>query len=223
MGDRNQLRFGQRHLRLFRAPCLEIGSRDGGHTVSFRDALAAPAGDYLGVDMEPGPGVDVVLDLTGDFSLVSRRLPVPFATIFCLSVLEHCRQPFRMAETIRRLLAPGGVLFVSVPFAWEIHRFPDDYWRFTPEAVRLLFPDIEFPPAQCAYHSQVEDAFHALAEGPPRLGRALNDGSRKRRVPVFRGMSALLGRSRLVCRALPYDYLFPPVMIDMIGHKGRMR
>ena len=218
MGDENQRRFGMRNLQLFRLPCLEIGSRECGHTVSFKQAFAAPAGEYLGVDMEPGPGVDVALDLTADFSLVSRRLPAPFATIFCLSVLEHCRQPFLMAENIQRLLAPGGSLYVSVPFAWEIHSFPSDYWRFTPEAIRLLFPAIEFPSARCAFHTQVEDDFRPLEDGPPRLGRALNRAGRPRG-PVYRTVSALLGRSRWMRRALPHDYLLPPIQLDMIGRK----
>lgn len=218
MGDRNQLRFGMRHRRLFRPPCLEIGSRECGHTVSFRPEFADRAGAYVGVDMADGPGVDVDLDLTEDFALVSSRLPVRFATIFCLSVLEHCRQPFRMAENIQRLLEPGGILYVSVPFAWEIHSFPSDYWRFTPEAVRLLFSGLEFPPERCAYHSQAEDVFYPLENGPPRLGRALNRAGGARG-PVYRGVSALLGRSGWARRALPYDYLFPPVQLDMIGRK----
>jgi len=218
MGDRNQQRFGESHLRLFRTPCLEVGSRDEGFTVSFRRALDRRPGDYVGIDAAAGPGVDAIVDLAGDFAAVSRVLPGPFATIFCLSVLEHCRQPFRMAENIQRLLAPGGVLFVSVPFAWEIHRFPEDFWRFTPEAIRLLFAAVEFPACQCAYHTQVEGSFLALGDGPPRLGRALNAGGWQRGA-VYRGLSALLGRSRLVRRVLPFDYLFPPVMVDMIGHK----
>ncbi len=217
MGDRNQLLFGRRHRELFRPPCLEVGSRDEGFTVSFRPELDGRPGDYVGVDAESGPGVDAVVDLAGEFSAVSRVLPGAFATVFCLSVLEHCSQPFRMAENIQRLLAPGGTLYVSVPFSWEVHRFPEDYWRFTPAAVRLLFPGVEFPPDLCAYHTQVENDFRPLGDGPPRLGRALNSGHYQRHGRLYRRLSALLGRSRLVRRALPYDYLFPPVMLDMIG------
>jgi SAM-dependent methyltransferase len=221
MGDRNQLLFGLRHLGLFRPPWLEIGSRECGHTVSFKKVFAASAGVYTGVDIEPGPGVDVALDLTGDFSLVSRSLSTPFATIFCLSVMEHCRQPFLMAENIQRLLEPGGILYVSVPFVWEIHHFPVDYWRFTPDAVRLLFPGIDFPADSCAYHSQEEDVFYPLESGPPRLGRARNRAGRPSG-PVYRRISTLLGRMRCVRRVLPYDYLFPPVQLNMIGRKTEM-
>lgn len=218
MGDRNQRLFGLKHRELLRAPCLEIGSRDQGFTVSFRQALSLHAGGYVGVDAAPGPGVDVVADLSDDFSRISRLLPGPFATIICLSVLEHCRQPFRMAENILRLLAPGGTLFVSVPFAWEIHRFPEDYWRFTPDAVRLLFPAVEFPLQSCAYHSQEEDVFFPLEQGPPRLGRALNRFGLPRG-KFYRAASAWLGRRGWIRRALPCDYFFPPVQLDMIGFK----
>ena len=160
----------------------------------------------------------MVLDLAEDFSLVSHHLPNTFATIFCLSVLEHCHQPFRMAENIQRLLAPGGTLYVSVPFVWEIHSFPADYWRFTPEAICLLFAGIDFSPNSCAYHSQDDGIFYPLENGAPRLGRALNRAGRPNR-PFYKIVSALLGRSGLLRRALPYDYLFPPVQIDMIGSK----
>jgi len=37
-----------------------------------------------------------------------------------------------MGESITALLEEAGTLFVSVPFAWHIHAYPSDYWRFTP-------------------------------------------------------------------------------------------
>jgi hypothetical protein len=218
MGDLNQLRFGMMHRRLFHAPCLEIGSREYGHTVSFKQEFTTRPGDYLGVDLEPGPGVDVALDLTADFSLVSSRLPTPFATILCLSVLEHCRQPFLMAENIQRLLAPGGALYVSVPFVWEIHSYPSDYWRFTPAAVRLLFPEVEFSPGCCAYHSQEEDFFSPLENGPPRLELLFREAcARHGRLQALVFVAAK--KIGIFRRSLRHSYLLQPVMIDMIGRK----
>ena len=60
-----------------------------------------------------------------------------------MSVLEHCWHPFRMAESLTALLEPEGTLFLSVPWVWNLHGFPDDYWRFSPSAVRVLFPSFE--------------------------------------------------------------------------------
>jgi hypothetical protein len=40
-----------------------------------------------------------------------------------------------------RILAPGGMLLVSVPMDFRIHDYPSDYWRLTPACLaRLLAP-----------------------------------------------------------------------------------
>ena len=64
----------------------------------------------FGVDMQEGRGVDVVMDLTEGFEQVDKALGRRrFGTIFGLSALEHCREPFKMAENLMRLLKPGGI------------------------------------------------------------------------------------------------------------------
>lgn len=145
MGDWNQLDFVRRHRDLFHPPVLEVGSRDYGNTQDLRALLGET--DYVGVDLVEGPGVDVVVDMASDFATVDKALGERrFRTVFCLSVLEHCRDPFAMCANLTRLMAPEAILYLSVPHVWDIHDYPDDYWRFTPQAVRVLFPDLEFPP-----------------------------------------------------------------------------
>ncbi|WP_440221840.1 class I SAM-dependent methyltransferase [Dokdonella sp. MW10] len=110
--------------------------------------------DVVGIDMLAGPGVDRVLDL-------EESLPDDlglFDHVECMSVLEHSRRPWLLAANIERLMAPGATLFVSVPFVWRIHGYPNDYWRLTPEGVRALFPEIEW--------TAVMLASHGLTEGP---------------------------------------------------------
>jgi predicted O-methyltransferase YrrM len=60
-------------------------------------------------------------------------------TIICTSVFEHVENPFAAAYHVARVMRPGGKLFVSVPFKFSFHQQPDDYWRFTTSALRLLF------------------------------------------------------------------------------------
>lgn len=94
--------------------------------------------DALGVDMEPGEGVDLVADLEerADFG--------PFAHVECLSVLEHSRRPWLLAHNLEEMLLAGGTLFVAAPFAWREHAYPDDYWRFTRSGLAQLFPRIKW-------------------------------------------------------------------------------
>lgn len=97
--------------------------------------------DVVGVDMLPGDGVDVVVDMEDS---KSSYVLGEFEHVECMSVLEHSRKPWKMAETIESLMVPGATIFVSVPFCWRVHGYPSDYWRMTPEALRVLFPNIEW-------------------------------------------------------------------------------
>ena len=89
---------------------------------------------YIGLDMRAGPGVDVVADvLTHEFE------DGQFGTIVSTETLEHCAEPWTAIERMGRWLAPGGKMLISVPFRFDFHEFPSDYWRFTHEGLRLLF------------------------------------------------------------------------------------
>lgn len=91
--------------------------------------------DALGVDMQAGEGVDVVADLEKDDVGC-------FAHIECMSLLEHVKRPWLLAANLERMLEPAGTIFVTVPFIWKLHGYPSDYWRFTHEGIRLLFPAV---------------------------------------------------------------------------------
>jgi SAM-dependent methyltransferase len=94
----------------------------------------------VGIDMLPGPGVDLVWNLEEAPPLGWDQ----FDHIECRSVLEHSRRPWLLAANLERMLVKGGTLDLSVPFVWNVHAYPDDYWRFTVPAVRELFPRIEW-------------------------------------------------------------------------------
>lgn len=109
--------------------------------------------DSIGVDMQEGDGVDVLMDLTKFVDGFG-----PFAHIDCLSVFEHCTEPKAMAKNICRLLEPHGTLFVCVPFVWRVHGYPDDYWRFSVSGVKQLFPSINWTRI-CYAHTSLSDEF----------------------------------------------------------------
>ncbi len=104
-----------------------------------------PHNKLIGCDISAGEGVDVVLDITAPSQVVKSTLRgKTFDTVFCISVLEHIPDVFSACKNISTLLNPGGALFISVPFVFRYHGYPGDLWRFTPEAVTYLFPDIDF-------------------------------------------------------------------------------
>jgi SAM-dependent methyltransferase len=95
-----------------------------------------PGRKYVGCDMREGPGVDRIEDLSR-LTLASDSLP----TILCLETLEHVFEVRRAVDELLRVLAPGGLLAISIPFDHRLHAFPDDYWRISPSCLQgLLAP-----------------------------------------------------------------------------------
>jgi SAM-dependent methyltransferase len=219
MGDINQYQFISEQRDRLSGPFLEIGSRDYGSTQDLRSLF--PGEEYVGVDLSEGPGVDAVLDLTQPFDVIDKALGLRrFGTIFSLSVMEHCENPFLMAENMTRLLAPGGKVVLSVPFAWKFHGYPSDYWRFTAEGVKKLFPQLDWDAEgrEC-WHSPKKGDFRRVDEFvgmAPLSGRYYRERGETLRgvgadfLKVFRS----LGLFRWL---LGYRYLMLPTMINMVG------
>lgn len=128
--------FEREHVKPREGRTLIVGSQ----VYSGKEDRRKRYKDVVGVDMLDGPGVDWVLDLEED-------LPDgigTFAHVECMSVLEHSRRPWLLAANLERLMEPGATIFVSVPLIWRIHAYPNDYFRMTPEAVKSLFPGVEW-------------------------------------------------------------------------------
>jgi SAM-dependent methyltransferase len=65
---------------------------------------------------------------------------LPFADgsvegVTLLMVLEHLERPDRALAEAYRVLAPGGMILVSVPFAFPVHGYPHDFRRWTPRGI----------------------------------------------------------------------------------------
>lgn len=118
-------------------PIVEVGS----YQVAGQEQIAElrglfPGKEYLGVDVRPGPGVDLVQDVQ-DMALPDCSV----GTVLALSTLEHVPHFWKGLDEIRRVLRPGGALLLACPFYFHVHDYPSDYWRFTPMALEMLLED----------------------------------------------------------------------------------
>jgi SAM-dependent methyltransferase len=108
-----------------------------------------------------------------DLVSVGNGLPLDDASLdaaLLTQVLEHVAEPAAVLGEAARVLRPGGGVFLTVPFVWELHELPFDYGRFTPSSVdRLLveagFVDIEINPRN--------DCFTTVAQLLRNLGSAM--------------------------------------------------
>ena len=220
MGDLNQKAFLQKYAGLVEGPILEIGSKDYGNTPDYREFF--PDKEYIGADLFAGKGVDLVMDLSSSAEEVSSKAGGrKFKTIICFSVLEHCKDVFGVAKNLENLLEKDGLLFVSVPFSWEYHAFPDDYWRFTPSGIRTLFPDVEFPDDRLWISTSNIGEMKLVTDSEFfKIDLAPNVGIKKKRYSFFTGtLIKVLKSLSILDPVLKHIYLLPPVNVNMIGVK----
>ncbi len=125
---------------------LDFGCGAGGLT--YR--IAERSTRTVGIDLDPEKisfgrtqalrvnqtNVDFLCYDGGDVPLESES----FDTIFCIDVVEHLPQPARFVHEFRRLLKPGGLLFVSFGPPWA-HAHGKHMWARLPGWwSHLLFP-----------------------------------------------------------------------------------
>ena len=93
--------------------------------------------DYVRIDIEAGADVDVVADL--------HRLPEDWTNAFdgfiASAVFEHLERPWIAAQEVARVLRPGGLFLVSTHQSFPLHGYPSDFFRFSREALQLIFED----------------------------------------------------------------------------------
>jgi len=112
----------------FGSQWLDVGCGSG----VFTRALAQRGARVTGIDGAPAmiQAAKSFPDSTGptpDYHLVSTVELLPFASasfdgILCLSVLEYLDDPEATARELRRVLKPGGVALLSVPYRWSAVR-----------------------------------------------------------------------------------------------------
>lgn len=109
---------------------IEIGSAIFNSRYNLRNIFT---GEYIGIDMNPGDGVDMVSN-AHDLNYNGKTADV----VICSSVFEHDDNPLKTVESIKRISHENTVCIFTVPFNWPIHGYPCDYWRMTPDGLRVL-------------------------------------------------------------------------------------
>jgi SAM-dependent methyltransferase len=137
------LEFGARALRpeeVRGRAVLEVGARDVNGSLRPRLEALGPA-SYLGIDVEHGPGVDVLCDAA---AAADRFGEARFDLVVGTELLEHVRDWRGAVAAMKRTLRPGGALLLTTRSrGFRYHGYPRDFWRFEPEDLRAIFADFE--------------------------------------------------------------------------------
>lgn len=110
---------------------LEIGSYIGGFNIR---SLSTNNHRYTGLDIRPGPGVDIVTQDPHHMPFDNNS----FDFIISSSCFEHTKFFWQLFVDIIRVLKPTGLFYLNAPSGGEYHKYPIDAWRFFPDSGFVL-------------------------------------------------------------------------------------
>lgn len=200
----------------FEGPYLEIGSliQEAYAQHSPKDIKNIEGEEYIGLDIFPGEGVDLVFNLaTAELSDI-EHWKGKFGTVHAHYVFEHVTDIFKLARNIDYILKPGGKLCFSAPFCWRLHRIPIDMWRFTPQSVDWLFPTLNFDEDHSAWSSRSKYIYPINQVVELSFGSTMSEYSL-----LFRLLLKLMRKLKLDDKFFQERALIPELNLMMIGTK----
>jgi SAM-dependent methyltransferase len=188
-------------------PILEIGSYQVAGQEGIADLRSLfPGREYVGLDVRPGPGVDMI----GDVEQLPQ-LDASVGTVLAICTFEHVRRFWKGFEEIHRVLRPDGALLVACPFYFYLHDYPSDYWRFSPSALEMLLEP--YPNQIIGWHGPAKRPANvwalAFREGRPPItadefARYRSLMGRHARQPLKWTRRLRYGLGKLLCGPRPF-------------------
>lgn len=110
---------------------LDVGAGETPYLKYFKKAK------YFSLDLRQNRqmNIDFIMDLNKGLEKIKDS---SFDSILCIQTLEHLRYPYELLKEFRRILKPGGKLFLTTNFLFQIHMAPNDYFRFTKYGLMML-------------------------------------------------------------------------------------
>ena len=125
--------LGHRHGLALKV--LDVGSMsvNANYPHTYREHMD-PAWTYVGCDIAAGKNVDLV-----QFSPYRiQDAPGEYDVGISGQCLEHVEYPWLLAQEMARMLRRRGLLILTAPWQYKVHRYPLDCWRLLPDGMAAL-------------------------------------------------------------------------------------
>lgn len=134
---------------------LDVGSQSQfvGARKSYKSLLDALADiEYEGLDIVPGPNVDIVVKDPYDWNEIESDT---YDIVISGQTFEHIEFFWLTFKEMARVLKSGGYICLIVPSHCKQHRYPVDCWRFLPDGMKALakYAGLKILSATCRFPS----------------------------------------------------------------------
>lgn len=92
--------------------------------------------DVINIDFYPFENVDLIADIS-DLPFTSNSIDA----IICEHVLEHVPSPDKIVSEMYRVLKPGGLVYIVIPFVMSFHSSPLDFYRWSKMGLEEMMKD----------------------------------------------------------------------------------
>lgn len=123
---------------------LDVGS----YSVNgnYKSLFARTKAKYVGLDLIPGPNVDLVVKDPYDWKEIEDE---SFDFIISGNAFEHIEYPWLTIEQIYKKLKPEGFICILAPFAHVEHKYPTDCYRYLSDGFIALAKWANFKVVEC--------------------------------------------------------------------------
>jgi len=116
-----------------RLKILDVGSFDVNGT--YKKFFPAEKYDYVGLDMEPGPNVNLVIENPYNWDTIESD---SFDVVISGQTFEHTEFFWITLTEMTRVLKKDGLLCIIAPKGFKEHRYPVDCYRFFTDGMIAL-------------------------------------------------------------------------------------
>jgi len=120
--------------------CIDVGAG----TAPYQEIISTKVDKYIVADYTDTRAS--MFALASSEFVEADVLNLPFEnesadSVIFTQVLEHVSDPNLALDQITRVLKTDGILVISVPFIYQAHAQPHDYWRFSQHGIKKLLHD----------------------------------------------------------------------------------
>jgi SAM-dependent methyltransferase len=120
---------------------VELGACDVNGSLRPIFELWGNPAQYIGIDINKGPGVDVVCRAENILDVFGKER---FDIVISTELIEHVRDWRMIISNIKNVCKPNGTILVTTRSkGFKYHGYPYDFWRYELDDLEVIFSDCE--------------------------------------------------------------------------------